>query len=74
MGKGIKNRGTQIHRVKTKYNRKHKHNRERTWLENLSRQESQKAEECLSEYLRKERMKSIFFIGFLFGGLGEPNM
>ena len=25
MGKGIKNRGTQVHKVKTKYNRKIKH-------------------------------------------------
>ena len=26
MGKGIKNRGSQVHKVKTKYNRKKKHN------------------------------------------------
>ena len=34
MGKGIKNRGSQVHKVKTKYNRKKKYNWEEDYISN----------------------------------------
>ena len=32
MGKGIKNRGSQVHKIKTKYNRKKKYNLEEDYI------------------------------------------